>query len=138
VRAQTSIIDIESSTLPLWYDGVPPSKINLGIAYYGRGFTLSDKKCRDIGCPYVGGSKPGPCTSSTGVLSLREITQLVNGNIATPRLLPNLMIKQISWDDQWVGFDDQETIGMKEKWGDEHCLGGTAIWSIDFDTGAGR
>ena len=138
MRAQTSIKDIGSSTIPLWYDGVPPSKINLGIAFYGRGYTLSEKNCRDIGCPYTGGSKPGPCTDSVGVLSLREIAQLVRDKIAIPKLLPDLMIKQIAWDDQWIGYDDQETITLKEKWGDEHCLGGTAIWSIDFDSGAGR
>lgn len=138
MRAQTAITDIDSCMLPLWYDGVPPFKINLGIAYYGRGFTLSDERCRDIGCPYTSGSKPGPCTGSSGLLSLREITQLVNNKVATPKLLPDLMIKQISWEDQWIGYDDQETIIMKEKWGDEHCLGGTAIWSIDFDSGAGR
>ncbi|KAG9241455.1 bacteriodes thetaiotaomicron symbiotic chitinase [Calycina marina] len=137
VRPQTSIIDVDSALVSLWFDGVPPSKVNLGIAYYGRGFTLTDKNCREIGCPYSGGSKSGPCTGSTGVLSLREIKQLVNDKVAIPKLLPDLMIKEISYDDQWIGYDDAETITLKEKWGDRHCLGGTAIWSIDFDSGAG-
>jgi len=104
--------------LPLWFDGVPPNKINLGIAYYGRGFTLANKSCRDVGCPYTGGNRGGPCTTSSGILSLREISQLIKNGVAVPKLLPDLMIKQISWDDQWIGYDDEETIALKSKWGD--------------------
>ena len=69
VRPQTSIVDINSTMLPLWFNGVDPSKINLGIAYYGRGYTLSDASCTDADCPYSGPSNPGPCTDSAGLLS---------------------------------------------------------------------
>lgn len=139
VRPQTSIVDINSTMLPLWFDAVSPAKINLGIAYYGRGFTLSNTSCTDVGCPYTGASNPGPCTDSAGLLSLREINEIVNENNLTPELLPDLMIKQIVYDDdQWMGYDDNETIALKTKWADENCLGGTAIWSIDFNSGPGR
>jgi len=45
VRPQTDIRDIQNDTLPLWFDHLDPSKINLGIAYYGRGYTLTDRTC---------------------------------------------------------------------------------------------
>ena len=48
------------------------------------------------------------------------------------------MVKQITWDDQWIGYDDAETIALKKKQASELCFGGTMIWSVDFDTGNGR
>lgn len=49
------------------------------------------------------------------------------------------MVKQISWDgDQWMGYDDEETLALKLKYANNRCLGGTMIWSIDFDSGIGR
>jgi len=138
IRPQSSVIDIENDILPLWFDGLNASKINLGIPYYGRGYTLSNTSCADIGCPYSNVSLPGPCTESPGVLSLTEIKQIIKAKQLTPKLIADDMIKQITWDDQWMGYDDAETIRLKMKWGDEHCLGGTAVWSIDFYSGAGR
>ena len=41
VRGQTDIRDIYNDTLPLWFDGLSGSKINFGMALYGRGYTLS-------------------------------------------------------------------------------------------------
>lgn len=42
---QTDISDIERNTLPLWFDKLDASKVNLGLANYGRGHTISDKSC---------------------------------------------------------------------------------------------
>lgn len=50
VYGQTNIPEISNWTLPLWYDKVDPSKINLGLAYYGRGYTLADQNCNRVGC----------------------------------------------------------------------------------------
>ena len=47
-------------------------------------------------------------------------------------------MKQITWDDQWIGYDDYETTAMKKKWASGLCFGGTMIWSVDFETGSGR
>jgi chitinase len=138
IHSRSSIMDIGNDLLPLWFDGLNASKINLGIPYYGRGYTLSNTSCTDIGCPYSSTSLPGPCTNSPGVLSLREIQQIIKDKKLTSELIPDEMVKQITWDDQWIGYDDRDTIAMKMKWGDEHCLGGTAIWSTDFDSGSGR
>lgn len=47
-------------------------------------------------------------------------------------------MKQITWDDQWIGYDDSETAAMKKKWASGSCFGGTEIWSVDFEFGNGR
>jgi len=63
--------------LPLWFDAPTPSKINFGLAYYGRGYTLVDPSCNTLGCPFSGASKPGICTNYAGVISLLEIENLI-------------------------------------------------------------
>ena len=137
IRPQTSIADVRRVSVPIWFSGLSPPKINLGMAYYGRGYTTKNKDCSDIGCPYGAPSNPGRCTVSPGVLSLTEIKDLIKQRNLVPKLLPQDMIKQITYDDQWMGYDDEETIALKSQWADQHCLGGTATWSIDFNSGAG-
>jgi chitinase len=43
VAAHTNILKIENNALPFWFSGIPPAKLNLGLASYGRGFTLASK-----------------------------------------------------------------------------------------------
>jgi len=68
VRGQADIREIANDTLPLWYDDLDPSKINFGVALYGRGYTLSDSSCNTLGCPFSGASKPGPCSNAEASL----------------------------------------------------------------------
>jgi hypothetical protein len=49
-----------------------------------------------------------------------------------PKLIPDAMVKQLTWEDQWIAYDDQETISMKIREADKLCLGGTMIWAIDY------
>lgn len=137
VRGQADIRDIGNDTLPLWFDELDASKINFGIALYGRGYTLSDPSCNDLLCPFSGPSKPGTCTKSEGVMSLIEIEQLIVDKGIIPTYLPEAMMKQITWDDQWIGYDDADTIEAKRSWADAQCFGGTMAWSVDFYSGEG-
>ncbi len=89
IRPQTDIREIDNNTLPLWFDKLDPAKVNLGLAYYGRGYTVSDRSCGkglcmlspvefkvdpDVaypGCAFSGPNKAGPCTGFDGVMSNR-------------------------------------------------------------------
>ncbi|KAL8833094.1 MAG: hypothetical protein Q9170_004503 [Blastenia crenularia] len=137
VRPQTDIREIVNNTLPLWFDKLDPAKINLGLAYYGRGFTLSDKSCNYFGCKFSGPSKPAQCTNFDGVMSNREIKQLIKAKSLTPTLIKDAQVKQVTWDDQWIGYDDNDTYAAKIQAANSLCIGGTMIWSIDFDSGSG-
>ncbi|KAI4262989.1 MAG: hypothetical protein L6R42_001847 [Xanthoria sp. 1 TBL-2021] len=137
IRPQTDIREIDNNTLPLWFDKLDPAKVNLGLAYYGRGYTVTDRSCAYPGCPFSGPNKAGPCTGFEGVMSNREIEEIIRTKGLYPEYLREPMIKQISWDDQWIGYDDDETIRDKIALANDRCMGGTMIWSIDFDSGAG-
>lgn len=132
VRGQTDIRDIQNATIPLWFDDLDPAKLNLGIARYGRGYTLASKSCTSLGCQVIGPSLAAPCTNSAGIMSLTEIQTLILQKGLFPKLLNDSMMKQITWDDQWIGYDDSETIALKKTWADSLCFGGTMIWSVDF------
>lgn len=135
---QTNIPEIYNWTLPLWYDGLHPSKVNMGLAYYGRGYTLADSSCHSVGCAWTGTSKAGPCSNFGGVMSLQELTDTVIPQLSVqPTLLADDMMKQLTWSDQWIGYDDAETISMKKTWASQHCFGETMIWSIDLFSGVG-
>lgn len=132
VRGQADIRDIMNDTYPLWFQGLDPGKLNFGIAYYGRGYTLASTYCTALGCPFIGPSSPAPCTNAPGVMSLAEIMTTIEEKNIVPVLLTDSMMKQITWQDQWIAYDDHETIAMKKAWADSHCFGGTMIWSVDF------
>ncbi|KAF5329772.1 hypothetical protein D9619_009132 [Psilocybe cf. subviscida] len=43
-------------------------------------------------------------------------------------------VKYVSWDDdQWVSYDDAQTLQQKLEFANTICLGGTMIWSLDQD-----
>ncbi|KAJ0351620.1 hypothetical protein KNSL1_003253 [Colletotrichum chrysophilum] len=132
VRGQADIQEISKNTVPLWFDGLNPAKLNFGLAMYGRGYTLADPSCSDLLCPFSGPSNPAPCTNFGGVMSLVEIEQLIKRRNIKPKYLADSMMKQITWDDQWIGYDDEETFAAKRAFADGLCFGGTMIWSIDF------
>jgi chitinase len=136
VRGQADIREISTNTIPLWFAGLDPKKINFGLALYGRGYTLADKSCNSLLCSFVGPSKKGKCTDSDGVMSLQEIKNLIEEKGLKPTYLQDSMMKQITWDDQWIGYDDEETFAAKKAFADGLCFGGSMIWSIDFQVGA--
>lgn len=105
VRGQADIQDISNNAVPLWFDGLDPKKINFGLAMYGRGYTLADKSCNSLLCSFTGPSKKGECTDSDGVMSLGEIQDLIKSKSLKPTYLKDSLMKQITWDDQWVGYD---------------------------------
>ena len=47
------------------------------------------------------------------------------------------MSKILTWDNnQWVAYDDEETLAMRRRYAREHCLKGVMIWSIDQGLGS--
>lgn len=137
IRAHTDMTVIQNETTALWAAHLDPHKINFGLANYGHGYTLRDINCRTAGCPFTGLSKPGPCTNAIGFMSETEIEALIKEKSLKPTS-SNLMTKQITWDDQWVGYDDDDTRTQKTAWAAQKCFGGTVRWSVDMASGEGR
>jgi chitinase len=128
VRPQTDITEIEKNLKPLWFDGVDPSKIIMGIAYYGRTYKLADPSCGKMGCSFIAGEggKAGSCTNSSGVLSNREIKKLIKDEGITPYFNETAMVKYFTYGGgSWVGYDDAQTYTLKEAFADDTALVGS-------------
>ncbi|KFA82003.1 hypothetical protein S40288_07998 [Stachybotrys chartarum IBT 40288] len=137
VLGHTNVPEIANWTLPLYYDGLDPAKLNLGLAYYARGYTVAVSDCNAIGCDWVSTSRPAPCTNFGGVMSLEEIERMVSEQNISPRLLASDMMMQLTFGNQWIGYDNLDTIRMKKWWASQRCFGGTIVWSVDMYSGSG-
>uniref|UniRef100_A0A182UNF8 GH18 domain-containing protein n=1 Tax=Anopheles merus TaxID=30066 RepID=A0A182UNF8_ANOME len=109
--------------------GAPKSKLIVGLAAYGRTFTLSSTSTEGTRRPTSGPGRKGPYTDEAGVLAYYEVKN---------------MFEQRMWDsdqdvpyavsgDQWVSYDDPQSIRKKCEFINSEGLGGAMIWSIDQD-----
>lgn len=137
VTDQASILDIANDLMPLWANQTDPALINLGIPLYGRGYTLSSSDCKTVGCEASGPSEEGSCVKDpTGVMVLSDIKTAISANKATVALNSTSMQKHATWGDQWMGYDDADTLALKLSWADGLCLGGAMFWALDNNGGA--
>lgn len=120
----------------LWRNNVSPAKVVLGLGWYGRSFTLSDPSCNKPNgiCQFSEGGSPGECTNSAGTLSNAEIFKILASTGAKPVFDKQAAAKWVTWNsNQWVSYDDGETMQLKIKAANKWCLGGTMVWAVDLD-----
>ncbi|KAJ5958894.1 glycoside hydrolase family 18 protein [Penicillium vulpinum] len=138
VYAHTNLTEIDQTMDLFWRNSITPSKINLGLGFYGRSFTLSDPSCTKAGCPFSSGGNPGNCSASSGTLMDSEITAVIAAGGTTSVLDKDAAVNILTWDtDQWVSYDDETTIQMKKKYANDICLGGTMVWAVSTDDNTG-
>ncbi|KAL8767216.1 MAG: hypothetical protein Q9209_006221 [Squamulea sp. 1 TL-2023] len=136
-RPHTDIREMEKKIAALWTDKSDPQKVNMALRNFSRGYTLYDSKCTHAGGKVSRPSKPGPCTGQAGILSKIEIDDIVKQRHLKAQLVPGSIRKEITRDDQWIGFDNPETMALKPNRAAENCLGGTMLWSVDMNSGEG-
>lgn len=131
VQPHTNLTEIKQSFDLLWRNDIPPSKVVMGLGFYGRSFTLADPSCNKPGCPFSGGANPGQCTQTSGILSNSEIQRLIKSKGLTPILDSTAAIKYITWDsNQWVSYDDADTLKLKVDYANSACLAGTSKYLL--------
>ncbi|RDW86123.1 uncharacterized protein DSM5745_02765 [Aspergillus mulundensis] len=135
--AHTNLTEINLALELLWRNNINPSRVNLGLGFYGRSFTLESPNCIAPGCKWSGAGRPGPCTNTGGVLSATEISHILKTEKGVTYLDKDAAVRVAVFDeDQWVAYDDAETLKMKLDFANKRCLGGTMVWAADLDDGA--
>ncbi|KAH9511140.1 Glyco_18 domain containing protein [Dermatophagoides farinae] len=123
-------------TVNYWINGkqAPRNQTMIGVAFYGRSFTLANQLNAKIGSLSIGPGLAGPITNRPGLLSFNELCELYLGNQNVRlsedeyRITANLQLH-----DQWVGFDDELSLYLKTKYALGNHLSGIFIWSINYD-----
>ncbi|KAI4591932.1 hypothetical protein KJ359_012063 [Pestalotiopsis sp. 9143b] len=134
-RAHTNLTEIEEALQLLWRNNINPGRVNMGLGFYGRSFTMKDPSCMTAGCEFTEGGNGGECTGTAGVLSAAEISKIIADG-ATMTLDATAGVQIVTWDtDQWVSWDNTETLKMKVDYANQRCLGGVMIWAVDLDDG---
>ncbi|GBM66514.1 Chitotriosidase-1 [Araneus ventricosus] len=111
-------------------NGAPKSKIILGMGTHGRSFTLANAANNGLGAPSTGPGSAGSITGKAGLLGYNEICrdkgwrEVFAGNIQAPYAYKG---------NQWVGYDNVKSIGIKVDYLIREGLGGGMIWSLETD-----
>ncbi|CAG8250664.1 unnamed protein product [Penicillium salamii] len=123
LRAEVkSTYEISTGLDLLWRNSIDPSKVLLGLGFYGRSFTLDDSSCTSPGCAFdqdhnsTGGAAAGECTGTSGILSDYEINRIIKTH--QPKIE--------------VSFDTQRTLKQKADFANSRCLGGLFSWALDM------
>jgi GH18 family chitinase len=132
-RLTPNLTEIDQSMKLLWRNGINPSKVVLGLGFYGRSYALADPSCNTAGCPFISGAPAGPCRNSVGTLSYGEIQRLIEAG-AQPVLDEKAAVQTLTYGgNNWVSYDDETTLRMKVDYANNNCLGGTMVWAASTD-----
>ncbi|KAB0794995.1 hypothetical protein PPYR_11834 [Photinus pyralis] len=116
-------------------NGAPREKLLVGVPFYGQTFTLAatDRKYSQ-GVPTVGPGEAGEYTKQPGMLSYFEIcSRIKNGRWSVNQDVDKTTGPYAYYGDQWVGYDDVESIQEKAKYIKSHGFGGAVAWTVDLD-----
>lgn len=113
--------------------GVPPTKLMAGLPLYGRVWTLSDPSNNSPGAPGTAGTA-GRCTAEHGYLSYFEIKEIADAQKGRGVTFEPEDGYYMTFDDQWVGYDDDFSFSAKIGIINDRGLGGAMLWAVDLDT----
>lgn len=104
----------------------------LGIPFYGRSWTLSGGD-NGYKSQTIGPGNPGQYTNSPGVLNYNEICQMLNQEDWTIIRDHRFKVPYMVNGNQWISYDDVESIKEKVGFLKSKGLAGAMVWSIDCD-----
>ncbi|KAL4645983.1 acidic mammalian chitinase-like isoform X2 [Arapaima gigas] len=112
-------------------NGAPAEKLLVGFPTYGNTFTLSNPADHGIGAPISGAGTPGKYTQEAGELAYFEICGFLEG--ATEVWNTQQDVPYAYKGNQWVGYDNIKSFGIKVQWLMKQQFGGAMVWTIDMD-----
>ena len=135
LNSHSNLTEIKEAMDLLWRNDVKPENVVLGLAFYGRGFTVSDSGCTKPGCLYASGSPKQQCSGEVSVVLNSEIDDIRNRTGATPVLDKEAAVKILTWDsNKWTTYDDEDTFKIRADFARSQCLGGVMVWAVSHDT----
>jgi chitinase len=112
-------------------------KIMLGLAFYGRGFSLNNAAINNIGASSNGPSTAGRIVTESGMLSYFEICSAIKSG-ANEKWDDIQLVPSIQYGRNWIGYENERSLRIKVNYARQKCLGGIMIWSKDLDDFKGK
>ena len=113
--------------------GMPRSKIVMGLAAYGRGWTLaSSTPGQGMGAEAIRGCDPMKDTQQEGVLNYIEALTVIaaGGQVTYDESTTTMYVQK---GDQWYSYEDPNSIVKKVDYIKQEGLLGAMIWAVDND-----
>lgn len=132
--AHTNLTEIQDAMGLLWRNEIPSKKVIMGTAFYGRAFTGTSTSCMEPGCTFESAGNKGLCSRENGILLNGEIVDIIDEKGLTPTLYKEAGVKVAHWDNQWVAYDDEDTLKLKVDFALGLGLGGVMVWAVSHDT----
>lgn len=104
----------------------------MGVPFYGRSFTLQHSNNAGIGSSIIGLGKEGFYTHTPGLLAYFEICDKIL-NEGWSKYADQSGSPYIVNGDQWVGYDDVDSLTKKMNYIKDIDLAGAAVWAVDLD-----
>lgn len=101
-RPHTNLTEIDEALSLLWRSGVHAANVVLGLAYYGRSFTLTDPSCTSPGCRFREGGREGECSKASGVLTVAEIQRIQDEQTVDDYFDADAAVRWMTWDSDQV------------------------------------
>uniref|UniRef100_A0A8B9LPI4 chitinase n=1 Tax=Astyanax mexicanus TaxID=7994 RepID=A0A8B9LPI4_ASTMX len=113
-------------------NGAPAEKLLVGFPTYGNTFTLTNPADHGIGAPISGAGTAGKYTQEAGELAYFEICTFLKDG-ATEVWNTQQDVPYAYNGNQWVGYDNVKSFGIKAQWLMKNNFGGAMVWTIDMD-----
>lgn len=105
----------------------------LGAPFYGHSYKLANAEQHGVGAPSLGSGFAGKYSQEAGTVTYLEMCELMQTEAW-----------KVDWDDaqkaphaylgqQWVGYDNPRSIGLKAQYAKDNDLGGVMVWSLESD-----
>ncbi|KAK3281481.1 hypothetical protein CYMTET_10732 [Cymbomonas tetramitiformis] len=131
--SSTSFLSCEWAVNYWLQRGCPADKLVLGMPFYGRSFTLESSSDAFYGAAVTGAGRPGPGTGEGGFLAFYEVAHAVEAYSGERLWDSKMQVPYAHWRDQWVGYDDQQSIRSKVRLLRGKELRGAMVWALDLD-----
>ncbi|KAL8583542.1 hypothetical protein ACOMHN_054858 [Nucella lapillus] len=118
--------------------GVPKSKLIVGMPSFGMGWKLTDPSKHGIRESAEGGNTKGKYSGESGILALYEICEkIINDNWKVEWIMDQ-RVPYAHGQGDWVGFDSPDSTALKTKIILKLDLAGAFLWSVEMDDFSGH
>lgn len=128
-RPGLELLNIDTCIQYYIANGFPANKLILGIPLYGRTFQITPGN-NGVGAPSYGPGSPGPHSQTAGWLNYNEIC--LRGGY-TREWDAQAQVPYLHNGDQWITYDDVDSIRLKAQYASSRGMGGTMVWALEAD-----